>query len=70
MSNTELANAEWFTPSRSNGQGECVEVAYLDCRRIGLRDTKHKGTGPVHVFTRDEWLPFIREVKDGAFDIL
>jgi hypothetical protein len=69
VNSDELATARWFKSSRSNGQANCVEVAFLSDGRIGLRDSKDEGTGPAHVFTRDEWLAFIAGAKDGEFDL-
>jgi hypothetical protein len=69
VSSDELATARWFKSSRSNGQNNCVEVAFLGGGRVGLRDSKDNGAGPAHVFTRDEWLAFIEGAKDGEFDL-
>ncbi|WP_062214223.1 DUF397 domain-containing protein [Streptomyces sp. NBRC 109706] len=33
-------NATWFKSSYSGGNGDCVEVAFLD-ETVALRDTKH-----------------------------
>lgn len=68
MKSNELATARWFKSSRSNGQGNCVEVAFLDGGRVGVRDSKDKGTGPAHVFTRAEWLAFLAAAKNGEFN--
>ena len=69
MNSRELATARWFKSSRSNANASCVEVAFLSGGRVGLRDSKDKGAGPAHVFTRDEWLAFIAGAKDGEFDL-
>lgn len=69
MNSDEMATAKWFKSSRSNGQANCVEVAFLSGGRVGLRDSKDKGAGPAHTFTRDEWLAFTEGVKDGEFDL-
>ncbi len=68
MNRDELRHAEWFTSSRSNGQRNCVEVAFLDGGRVALRDTKDKGAGPVHIFTPGEWSAFVEGAKLGEFD--
>ncbi|GIH68837.1 DUF397 domain-containing protein [Sphaerimonospora thailandensis] len=68
MSSDELATARWFKSSRSNGQNNCVEVAFLGSGRVALRDTKDRGAGPVHVFTPGEWDAFIEGAKLGEFD--
>lgn len=69
MNSDELATATWFKSSRSNGQNNCVETAFLSGGRVALRDSKDHGAGPAHIFTREEWLAFIGGVKDGEFDI-
>jgi hypothetical protein len=64
----ELATAKWFKSSRSNGTGNCVEVAFLDGGDVALRDTKDQGRGPIMVFTSAEWDAFIGGVQGGEFD--
>jgi uncharacterized protein DUF397 len=54
---------------RSNSQANRMEVAFLSGGRVGLRGSKDRGAGPAHVFTRDEWLAFIEDAKDGEFDL-
>jgi len=40
--NTEqLAGAKWRKSSHSNGQAECVEVAFLRDGRVAMRDSKN-----------------------------
>ncbi|MGW3024847.1 DUF397 domain-containing protein [Streptomyces sp. NPDC001221] len=58
----------WKTSSYTNGNGACVDVAKLPDGGRALRDTKDKGQGPVHFFTKPEWDAFIAGVKDGEFD--
>lgn len=70
MNSDELAKARWFKSSRSNGQNNCVECAHLSGGRVGLRDSKDNGSGPVHVFSGVEWSAFIEGVKAGEFDVL
>ena len=67
MNTNELATAKWFKSSRSNGTGDCVEVAFLDRGDVALRDTKDQGRGPIMVFTPAEWDAFIGGVQDGEF---
>ncbi len=66
MTAPELAGAVWRKSSRSNGQGQCVEVAQLD-QAVAVRDSKHP-TGAVLVFTPAEWTAFIAGAKAGEFD--
>jgi hypothetical protein len=69
MTETDLINAAWRKSSRSNGQGNCVEVAFLANGMVAVRDTKDQGRGPVLGFTRNEWAAFIGGAKDSEFDI-
>ncbi|MFI2283961.1 DUF397 domain-containing protein [Nocardia beijingensis] len=64
--NGDLPGARWFKSSRS-GSKDCVEVAFLDGGRIGVRDSKNP-TGPALVFTPGEWDAFTAGVTHGEFD--
>lgn len=64
----DVARAHWRKSARSNGQGSCVEIAFLDAGRVGVRDSKDHGAGPVLIFTPDEWAAFVGGVTDGEFD--
>jgi Domain of unknown function (DUF397) len=48
--------------------GNCVEVGRLKSDRIGVRDTKDHGRGPVLIFTDADWGLFIAEVRSGQLD--
>ena len=50
--------------------GSCIEVSRLLPDRIGVRDTKDNGAGPVLIFTGAEWAAFIAGAKEGQFDNL
>ncbi|MGW4771491.1 DUF397 domain-containing protein [Nocardia sp. NPDC004278] len=63
----DLSEARWFKSSRSGGSKECVEVAFLDGGRVGVRDSKNP-TGPALVFTPGEWDAFTAGVQLGEFD--
>ncbi|HEU0086265.1 MAG TPA: DUF397 domain-containing protein [Pseudonocardiaceae bacterium] len=39
MSTIDLSRARWRTSSRSNGQGECIQVADLDGGHRAVRDS-------------------------------
>ncbi|WNI18141.1 DUF397 domain-containing protein [Actinacidiphila sp. ITFR-21] len=67
MSKDDLVGARWFKSSYSNGQGECVEVAFLDDRRVAMRDSKNP-TGPALVFTPGEFGAFVAGVAAGEFN--
>ena len=67
MNSADLMGARWRKSSRSNHQGDCVEVAHLDDGRVALRDSKDAGHGPALVFTPREWAAFVGGVTDGEF---
>ena len=67
MTAPEQAAAVWRKSSRSNGQGQCVEVARLD-QAVAVRDSKDPA-GPVLTFTPAEWTAFIAGTKAGEFDL-
>ncbi|MFH8518847.1 DUF397 domain-containing protein [Streptomyces gelaticus] len=60
-----VENAEWFKSSHSNGNGNCVEVAYLD-DAVAVRDSKEQA-GPVLTCTFKGWRTFIGSVAEEAF---
>lgn len=64
----DIAQATWQKSSLSGYNGSCFEIARLPSDRVGVRDTKDKGSGPVLVFTEDEWAAFLGGVKAGEFD--
>jgi hypothetical protein len=65
--NEDLTRVTWHKSTRSNGSGECVEIAELT-NGVAVRDSKDPA-GPVLRFTRNEWLAFIGGAKDGEFDL-
>jgi uncharacterized protein DUF397 len=65
--NPDLSRAAWRTSTRSQNDGQCVEVAFLD-GQVAVRDSKHP-TGPVLVFTGDEWATFLDGVARGEFNL-
>ncbi|MFD6356053.1 DUF397 domain-containing protein [Nocardia tengchongensis] len=66
MNDRRLAGAVWFKSTRSAGNSECVEVAFLAQGLVGIRDSKNP-TGPALVFSPDEWDSFTAAVVDGEF---
>ncbi|MDI5940133.1 DUF397 domain-containing protein [Micromonospora sp. PTRAS2] len=65
MEEINQASATWRKSTRSNGSGDCVEVAGLP-GKIGLRDSKDPA-GPVLIFEQAPWAAFIEGVKtEGA----
>lgn len=61
------ARAQWFKSSYSGPDRDCVEVACLDKRSVGVRDSKNP-TGPVLIFPRSEWQKFLAAARRGGFD--
>jgi hypothetical protein len=68
VTTTDLGRASWQKSSFSSMNGTCVEISRLSADRIGVRDTKDRGAGPILVFTRAEWTAFVAGAKDGQFD--
>ena len=60
--------AVWFKSSHSGASENCVEVAFLAQRRIGVRDSKDQ-SGPVLVFTASEWSAFTAAAATGGLDL-
>ena len=61
----EFAQAAWRKSSWSAYNGNCVEIAELGGRLIGVRDTKDVGLGPVLIFGDLAWRSFLDSVKNG-----
>jgi hypothetical protein len=64
---TDLSRAQWRKSSRSNGGGQCVEVADNLPDVVAVRDSKDP-SGPALTFTPTEWSAFVTGVKHGKFD--
>jgi hypothetical protein len=57
----------WIKSSLSFSNSNCVEVASLPEKEIGVRDSKDVD-GPFLRFTPDEWDAFLGGVRNGEFD--
>jgi len=68
MNDADLTGAQWRKSTRSNNQGDCVEVAFLGDGGAAVRDSKDQGSGSVLRYTASEWTAFLGGVKDGEFD--
>jgi hypothetical protein len=51
MNSSDLTGAQRRKSTRSNGQSNCVEVAFLDDGRVAMRDSKDKNSGSALIFT-------------------
>ncbi|MBB5938548.1 DUF397 domain-containing protein [Streptomyces zagrosensis] len=63
----EIAGAEWFKSSASEGVGNCVEVAELASGGVAMRNSRD-ASGPALIFTADEMRAFLIGAKTGEFD--
>ena len=65
---TDVTDGSWMKSSFSSMNGNCVEISRLAADRIGVRDTKDGGSGPVLFFTSAEWSAFLAGAREGQFD--
>ena len=56
-----------FKTSSYSGGGGCVEVGAVPDGPVIVRHSRFPDLGELP-FTRQEWLAFVRGVKDGEFD--
>ena len=63
MEEANQAAVTWRKSTRSNGSGNCVEVADNLPGVVGLRDSKDPA-GPALAFQPSSWTAFIRAVKN------
>jgi len=59
----DLSSARWFKSSRSSGQQNCVEVAFLSSDLVGVRDSKDPA--PALVFDSGAWERFVANLSGG-----
>jgi Domain of unknown function (DUF397) len=68
MTAFELAHAAWRKSSYSgHANSNCVEVAAAG-HTVAIRDSKDPGGSPL-LFPSGEWHAFLRDVKEGCFDL-
>ena len=70
VTSADVRRASFRKSGFSQLNGNCVEIGRLQPDRIGIRDTKDGGTGPVLIFTAAEWDAFVAGAKEGHFDDL
>ncbi|MYV54603.1 DUF397 domain-containing protein [Streptomyces sp. SID3212] len=62
-----MTGAVWRKSNRSNGDANCVEVAFLDNGRVALRDTKDQGNGRAFTVASGKWAAFTGSLADAGF---
>ncbi|KKJ98508.1 DUF397 domain-containing protein [Micromonospora sp. HK10] len=67
MDEVDKARVTWRKSTRSNGSGDCVEVADDLAGKIGVRDSKDP-EGTVLAFEPEAWSRFVRGVKRRMLD--
>ena len=60
-------DAQWRKADVSGDHG-CVEVAFAG-GKVGVRDSKDGGRGPVLAFTEHEWACFLDGAGKGEFNL-
>ncbi|WP_416565197.1 DUF397 domain-containing protein [Nocardia testacea] len=63
----QLLALVWHKADSSTGGGNCVEVANVPDGRVAVRDSKDR-SGPMLVFTPNQWDDFIAGVAVGDLD--
>ncbi|MGC5032282.1 DUF397 domain-containing protein [Micromonospora sp. DT229] len=66
MEEVSTARVTWRKSTRSNGSGNCVEVADDLAGSVGLRDSKDPD-GPVLAFSPASWIAFVTGVQRDMF---
>ena len=63
---SELAGAQWFKSTYSGSDVNCVEVAFLDSGRVGIRDSKNRAN-PALLLSATAFDTFIAAAARGDF---
>lgn len=58
-----------YKKSSFSGNGGCVEVGRLENGNIAIHDSKNPDKPAIDTFTPEFWRHWMREVKNGDFDI-
>lgn len=58
----DMTCVTWRKSTRSNGSGDCVEVATELAGKVGLRDSKDP-SGPILTFSPTAWATFVRAAQ-------
>ncbi|MEO3779422.1 DUF397 domain-containing protein [Micromonospora sp. B11E3] len=66
MEEVGMTRVTWRKSTRSNGSGDCVEVADGLTDMVGLRDSKDPN-GPVLTFDPQAWARFVAGVRHDSF---
>ncbi|WP_084628424.1 DUF397 domain-containing protein [Amycolatopsis nigrescens] len=61
MITPDFTSTSWRKSTYSNGNGNCVEVAWT-ADAVGIRDSKECGRGPVVVTSPWQWKAFLQHV--------
>lgn len=69
MNPDEGSFAPWRKSARCGANAGCVETARLSTEHIGVRDSKNVVASPVLSFTPTEWMSFVRDIRQGRFDL-
>ncbi|MGI5221362.1 DUF397 domain-containing protein [Nocardia sp. CA-290969] len=59
---TRPTDPRWFKSSYSDSTGECVEVAWLDDAKVGVRDSKNSA-GRALTFGLADWAAFTADIR-------
>ncbi|MBV9381742.1 MAG: DUF397 domain-containing protein [Streptosporangiaceae bacterium] len=68
MRSVNIYETSWKKSSYSAANGNCIEVAHLANRSIGVRDSKNASIPPLS-FTATGWQVFVGAVKRGQLDL-